>query len=168
MHQSSKIGTLGSEYPFVIRTNLNMHPIGHYYYSDWHEKWEQIEAAFAKHTSDLFDSVDCSLPDQDLIENLLTVNAAILQECDSVGDLFDTISEETALPVALWSRDLQFQGQLPDILDCVVETLHDRIRRERNTAHRSPSEQLLGRHLSLVWEDPKIVPPDMQFDPEAC
>jgi hypothetical protein len=103
-----------------------------------------------------------------LIEELAKTCAAILVECDSASELFDLVSEETALPVALWSRYPRFQDQLANVLDCIVKTLPDRIRQERNTACRSNVKPLLGRHLSLVWEDPKIVPPDMQFDPEVC
>lgn len=169
MLPSNKFGAiLGSEYPFVIRTNLKTFPIGYYYYDDWNEKWKQIETAFEHKTRDVFQPVDCSLSDADLVAQFTSITAAILQECDSVADLFELISEETALPVALWSRDPQFQANLTDVLDCIVEKLHDRVRQERDTARRSISEKLLGHHLSLVWEDPKIVPPDMQFDPEAC
>ena len=169
MLPSNKLGAvLGSEYPFVIRTNLKTHPIGYNYYDDWNDKWEQIETVFNHTTCDIFQPVNCSLSEVDLVKQLTSITAAMLHECDSVGELFDMISEETALPVAIWSRDPQFQANLKDMLDCVVEKLHDRIRQERDTARQSNLEQKLGHHLSLVWEDPKTVPTDMQFDPEAC
>jgi vWA-MoxR associated protein C-terminal domain/vWA-MoxR associated protein middle region (VMAP-M) 1 len=158
---------LGSEYPFVIRTNLKTHPIGYYYYDDWNEKWEQVEAAFDSQTHEVVRSINCSVSEKDLITELANTCAATLEKCDSVGELFDLVSEETALPVALWSRHPQFQDQLATVLDCVVEALPDRIRQERDAACKSEEKQLLGHHLSLVWEDPKIVPPDMQFDQEA-
>lgn len=169
MLPSSKQGAvLGSEYPFVVRTNLKAHPIGYYYYDDWNEKWEQLENAFEKKTCEEIKPIDCSLPGADLLVELAATYAAMLKKCDSVGELFDLISEETALPVALWSRDPQFQEQLVEVLDCLVKNLPGRIRQERDIARKSKVNPLLGHHLSLVWEDPKIVPPDMQFDPEAC
>jgi vWA-MoxR associated protein C-terminal domain len=103
-----------------------------------------------------------------LIAELATTCAARLEHCESVGEWFDWVSEEVALPIALWSREPDFQSQLVDVLDCLVKTLPNRIHQERQTAHKSKGNPLLGHHLSLVWEDPKIVPPDMQFDPEAC
>lgn len=156
---------LGSEYPFIVRTNLNTHPIGWRYYDDWTTKWGHIETNFDNLTCQIFKTVDCSRPEKKIIADLEHTSIAILQNWDSVNDLFGLIAEETALPVALWSRNPQFQDKLPDMLDCVVGTLHDRIREERKTAHESSSENLLGHYLSLVWEDPIIVPPDMQFDP---
>lgn len=171
MLSSSRLGAvLGSEYPFVVRRNLKTHPIGHYYYDDWTEKWEQLENAFENNTCKVFKSVNCSLPEGDLMAGLTSigVGAVRLEKCDSMGNLFDLIAEETALPVALWSRDPQFQDQLNTVLDCLVRDLPERIRQERDTAYRSNIKPLLGHHLSLVWEDPKIVPPDMVFDPEAC
>ncbi len=167
MLPSSDLGAvLGSEYPFVVRTNLKTHPIGCYYYDDWHEKWEQIEKAFENNTCEVAKFIDCSLPEEDLIPELEKTYAVILKNCDSVGSWFDLIAEETALPVALWSRDPQFQDQLANVCDCIFKDLPDRIHQERKTAHKSKIKPLLGDHLSLVWEDPKIVPPDMQFDPE--
>lgn len=169
MQPSNTLGAvLGSEYPFVLRTNLKAHPIGRFYHEDWLEKWEQLEQSYDDKTDEVFKSLDCSLLDQNLIEELKEIGAARLEKCDSVGEFFELIADETALPIALWSRDPQFQDRLADVLDCIVKQLPHRIQRERVTAFKSKANPLLGHHLSLVWEDPKIVPPDMQFDPEAC
>jgi hypothetical protein len=167
MQPSSKLGAvLGSEYPFVLRTNLKTHPIGSYYHDDWLDKWEQLEQSYDDKTCDVLKPLDCSLPNG--IAELATISAARLEKCDSVGEFFELIAEETVLPIALWSRDPQFQDRLADVLDCIVKKLPHRIKEERGTAFKSKANPLLGHHLSLVWEDPKIVPPDMQFDPEAC
>ncbi|MEM7601508.1 MAG: hypothetical protein AAF357_08845, partial [Verrucomicrobiota bacterium] len=108
-----------------------------------------------------------SLPD--LMDTLSEQNAAVLRNCDSFEELFELLMDEkdSALPVALWTRDSTFESGLLGLLDCVVSSLHERIRQERQSAKRS-NETLIGRHLSLVWEDPRVIPPDMQFDPEAC
>lgn len=167
MLTSSDLGAvLGSEYPFVVRTNLKTHPIGWYYYDDWHEKWEQLEKAFENNTCEVAKFIDCSLPTEDLIPELQQTYAVILKNCDSVGSWFDLIAEETALPVALWSRDPQFQDELDNVRNDIIKNLPDLIHQERKTAHKSKIKPLLGHHLSLVWEDPKILPPDMQFDSE--
>jgi hypothetical protein len=168
MPRNKRGSILGSEYPFVIRTNPNTHPIESWNRGTWEQKWEKVMKDLENRTVDVLKSVDCSQPDVYLLDECKMVHAAMFQECSSAADLFDLIAEETVLPVALWSRDRQFQGQLPDILDCIVGTLHDRVRQERHTAFRSPAEKLLGHHLSLVWEDPKIVPPDEQFNQEDC
>jgi V8-like Glu-specific endopeptidase len=169
MLPSSRLGdALGSKYPLVIRTNLTTHPIGRYYRDDWQEKWEQVEQAFENPICTTVKPIDCSLPEGELIAELKTIWAAMLEKCDCVSDLFELASEETVLPLALWSRDPQFQNHLTEVLDGIVRHLPDRIQQERATAFKSQIKPVLGHHLSLVWEDPKIVPPDMQFDPEAC
>jgi vWA-MoxR associated protein C-terminal domain/Trypsin-like peptidase domain/vWA-MoxR associated protein middle region (VMAP-M) 1 len=162
----SKVNVLGSMYEFVIRTNLNTHPIDYQsYYDDWIIKWQKIEAALEHHTSQLFKPVDCSQSEANLIWEIAKINAAVLKNHhspESIGELFGLIGDEdTALPMAIWTRDHQFQDNLSDVLDCVVKALQDRVRQERSAAHESPSENLLGHHLSLLWEDPKVLPPGM-------
>lgn len=155
---------LGCEYPFVIRTNLNTCPTGRRYHSNWAEKWENIQKVWNHPMRDVVRSIDCSLTEEEIIEEMMNLNAAVLQDCHDVGDLFEMIAEDTALPVALWSREPLFQERLADMLDCEVNALGDRIRQERDKAHKLKSEDSLGNHLSLVWEDPKIVPPDMRYE----
>lgn len=159
--------TLGSDYPVVIRTNLKTHPIGRWIYDDWDDKWKQIELAFEHQSCQEIQPIDCSLLGMDLLEELRQRNAAILDKCHSVSDLFELFSPETALPIALWVREPGFESEIPTLLNGKVQDLPDRIWQERRTAARCPTETMLGDRLSLVWEDPKIVPPDMQFDPEA-
>ena len=171
---------LGSAYPFVLRTNLSVHPIGQWYYEDWHEKWQTLIQSLDELTCDVFDDVDCeaiSNPDLDLLalmDRLSEQQAAILRNCSSFEELFGLLSEEreSALPVAVWSRDSRFEGNLPDLLDCVVRRFPGRVRQERERAKRARDRILLGHHLSLVWEDPTVIPPgmqpNMQFNPEAC
>ncbi len=154
---------LGCDYPFVIRTNLNTCPTGRRYHANWTEKWENIQRVLNHPMGDVIRSINCSLPEKEILEEMMDLNAAILQECDDVGDLFELVAEDTALLVALWSREPLFQERLADMLDCEVHALRDRIRQERDQAHQSRSQDSLGNHLSLVWEDPKIIPPDMRF-----
>jgi hypothetical protein len=156
---------LGSMYEFVIRTNLNTHPIVYQsYYDDWVEKWQKIEAACEQQSRGFFKPVDCSQSDANLVKELADVNAAMLTNChsfDSVGEVFGLIgNDDVALPVAIWLRKCQLQGSLVDVCDC-VKSLRERVRKERNAAHESQLEQSLGYHIGLVWEDPKVLPPGM-------
>jgi hypothetical protein len=168
---------LGSIYPFVIRMNLQVHPIGQWYYDDWQEKWAEIGKALDRKTGDFFDDVDCqALPGDnddaliDLVERLVAQNAAVLRNCTSFEELFELLVDEkdSALPVAVWSRDPALEDQLSNLQDCLVRTLPNRVQQERKRAKRARGQNVIGRHLCLVWEDPNVVPPNMQFDPEAC
>ncbi len=166
---------LGSTYPLVIRTNLAVHPTSRWYVSDWEKKWQQIEQSLDRPTHEIFDDIDCqALSDpnliDDLVESLETKNVAILRNCVDFEGLFGLLAEEkdSALPVALWARDSQFEPDLPTLLDGIIQNFPERIQQERIMARQSRDQILIGHHLSLVWEDYRILPPDMQFDPEAC
>lgn len=170
MEPSGRRTTLGSEYSCVLRTNPNTCPPvrAQYYKDDLLKRWNQLQAILESCSKNVLSTVDCQQPEDDLFEALETTCAALLKNCDDPGDWFDMISEEVALPVALWSRNLKYQDTLEEVLDCCVNMLPERIRQARHGAHRAKNTETLGHHLSLVWEDPNIVPPDMQFDPEAC
>lgn len=167
---------LGSTYPFVIRTNLTAHPIGQWYYDDWCEKWEDID--FEKPAHEEFKAVDCAplaasdlSQRRNLMDELANQRTAILKCCGAVTELFELLAEErdSALPVALWTRDTAFEGDLPTLLDEIMAGFPDRVQRERARACPSNPSASIGHHLSLVWEDPTVVPPDMlpdiRFDP---
>lgn len=170
MEPSGRRTALGSEYSCVLRTNPNTCPPvrGQYYKDDLLQKWDQLQAILESLSKDVLSTVDCQQPEDDLFEALEATCAALLKNCDAPGDWFDMVSEEVALPVALWSRNLKYQDTLEEVLDGCVKTLPERIRQARHGAHRAKNAETLGHHLSLVWEDPNVMPPDMQFDPEAC
>lgn len=167
---------LGSTYPFVMRTNPAVHPIGVQYWEDWQEKWKQIRDASSTPTAEVFKAVDCCPlldPDEealfDLIDELSEHSAARLGNCISVEEILGLLADEKscALPVAIWSRNPEFESDIPKVLDCVMDTLQDRIRKEREEARRSRKKMRLGHHLTLVWEDPNILPPNVSFSLES-
>lgn len=168
MFPSSTRATLGSEYPCVLRTNLKTHPSDRYCYETWQEKWTALDPDWATPAVKVLADLDGQQDEEDLFEILESMPAAIVQNSDDIGDLFDLIAEETALPIALWSRrnDPQ-QDKFGDILNCVLQTLPQQVHQARRSAHRAKDAAALGQHLSLLWEDPRIVPPDMQFDPDG-
>jgi len=170
MEPSGRLTTLGSEYSCVLRTNPNTCPSVRtkYYKDDLLEKWNKLQDFLESRSKNVLSTVNCQQPEDKLFEALESTCAALLKNCDDPGDWFDMVSEEVALPVALWSRDLKYQDTLEEVLDCCLKTLPERIRQARHEARRAIKTETIGHHLSLVWEDPNIVPPDMQFDPEAC
>jgi hypothetical protein len=168
MFPSSRRTTLGSEYPCVLRTNLKTHPSDRYCYETWQNKWTDLEPNWGTPAVDVLADLDGEQNEDDLFDALEMMPAAIVQNSGDIGDLFDLIAEETALPIALWSRrnDPQ-QDKFGDILNCVLQTLPQQVHQARRSAHRAKNDDALGQHLSLLWEDPRIVPPDMQFDPDG-
>ncbi|MEM9567030.1 MAG: trypsin-like peptidase domain-containing protein [Cyanobacteria bacterium P01_E01_bin.34] len=162
--------TLGCEYPCVLRTNLNTFPFSgyKYYHDDWQERWSQIEAVLENNSISVFKPVDCRKTGRSLLNILQAIKAARLENCEIVHKFLDMVNEELALPVVLWTRSQHWQSELSSILAGKVCSLPERVREEREAAYYGEQKDALGYHLSMVWEDPKILPPDMQFDPEAC
>jgi len=162
---------LGGEYACVLRMNPSSFPRienNQFYRDDWQQKWNQLEETVEEATASVFQEIDCQQPENDIFDALESIYAALLKNCSDVGEWLDMVSEEWALPVALWSRDPQYQDNLEDVLDCIVQLLPDRVRQERDSSHQARNINTLGHHLSLVWEHPRVVPPNEQIDPEAC
>ena len=71
---------------------------------------------------------------------------------------------ESGLPLAVWQRrelSATAQGQdWSDLLSsCCLDKLPIRAKDERHSARRKPIEKHIGHHLSLLWDDPRLVPP---------
>jgi hypothetical protein len=165
---------LGCDYPFVLRMNFKDNPNIHtpYYRQAWQDKWTCLESALGQAAIDVFEAVDCSLDESDLLDALETTNAAVLENVADAAALFELIvGDEIALPVALWISGLDCEATSPlAVLNGGIAQLLERIRQERDSAHKAKEKALLGNHLNLLWEDPKIVPPTTmdQYHPEAC
>ena len=164
---------LGSEYPFVLRRDMNAISdpelrdefFSEAYSGEWMEKWESFQASLRDRTIDIFETVDCSAKERKLIGDLKGARAVILEgnRLLSVRDVWDlAIDAVVPLAVAIWVRDENCQLALRDVLDGNVQDFHERVRQEREKAHDSEAKDSLGHNLSLVWEDPKIVPPKGQ------
>jgi V8-like Glu-specific endopeptidase len=166
---------LGSEYPLVTRTNLSVHPIVPGFYNNWQQKWQRIEEmCLDQYTCNIFEDIDCECLDlldcdkiKDLVKKIKNNNALIIQKCSSLPYLFDLIVEDeyTPLPIALWSREPTFEGNLVNLLgEKPLREFPTQIQEARQQA--TQDSNALGHHLSLMWENPNILPPDMQFSQE--
>jgi V8-like Glu-specific endopeptidase len=148
---------LGSRYPLVMRTDLSQSPPGKQYRTRWEKKWQSFEGKQHSIARETFVRADCRNKKQ-LYRQLDSAEMAILENLspDRVEQVFKFIADEVALPVALWIREADLHQELDRILDGTIINLSERIRRERLEAE---DETSLGSHLSLVWEDPKVIPP---------
>ena len=166
---------LGSEYPLVTRTNLTVHPVPRGLYSYLQKKWQEIERTFLdQYTCNVFECIDCECFDlfddnkmQELVEKIKNKNALIIQKCSSLEELFDWIVEEEfiSLPIALWSREPTFEGSLVNLLgEKPLREFPTQIQEARRQTRQNSNA--IGYHLNLMWENPNILPPDMQFNQE--
>lgn len=162
--------TLGNQYKLVMRTDLSQSPTGRQYYARWQQKWEALERKQQSQARDNFVRSDCSNKAR-LLKQLKSAEMAILENLpsDRVEETFEFLAKKVGLPVALWSRQETLCQELDRLLDCAVINLPERVYEERSETLDCEEDSHLGYHLSLVWEDFKVVPPTWEpFDQEAC
>ncbi len=160
--------TLGSQYKLVMRTHLSLTPTGKQHYKLWQQKWQVLESKIQQTAQTTFVHADCSSPAK-LFKTLKPATMAILDNLEQakLAKVLEFVAKKTALPVALWSRRCELSDCIDTILDCEVGKLPEQILQERLDSLDKDDDHM-GRHLTLVWEDPNIVPPTLQFDSEAC
>ena len=150
--------TLGSQYPFVTRADLTQSPsLPDRYYKSWKRKWEQLFENNIAHV----EQVDTT-KDGELLK-LKKAEMALLKNLSSerVENFFRRISRKTALPVALWVRSQGFDQEAENILKFPPKEIPKRVHEERIKALESDQTNCHGHHLSLVWEDVKLVLPSI-------
>lgn len=171
MQPIRKRSSLGSEYPLVYRP-LNHTVQNNKAFTDTRmSKWESLIKKGQQLSSSVFRPINVSSDDpDDWVYDLEDIEAAILQNFESVSDIFSEIHQEFSLPVALWVRDSTFQAQVKDILkECFAQfpqTVHKRrefAMESQSKDKESPAEKELGHHIALLWDDPDLLPPITQF-----
>jgi vWA-MoxR associated protein C-terminal domain/vWA-MoxR associated protein middle region (VMAP-M) 1/Effector-associated domain 9 len=136
----------------------------------WRKLWKRHQSVLAKRASDVF----VSGHDEDLDELVDILEEAVQPESNIVGlhltqppvDIEEFCYEllESGLPLAVWRRqDLQASAQGADwpvlLTKCCLEKLPQTVQQERSSAKRKSEDSHLGHHLSLLWDDPNLVPP---------
>lgn len=163
---------LGSERPVLIRLNLNLMPTSSAYSERRLEKWQELTSEWDHNAKAvLMPAIDASqyyvqdkLSAPSLVRAIRSRNAAVLSNFSDIKGFFELVVKKTALPIALWSRKNELNPEVASILGCSVRELPERIRQQREDVEGEDEDEdslLLGRHLSLVWEDPKVVLPTM-------
>jgi hypothetical protein len=163
--------TLGSQYKLVMRSHPKLSPTGFQYYKRWQEKWRFVQGKLNQSAKTTFVYVDCKNFNRgSIFYNLRSAEMAVLQNLDSskVGQVLDFIANRTALPVALWSRRIELSACIESILDCKVGDIPEQILDKRCESLVQKDDEHIGHHLTLLWEDPNILPPhSIQFNQEA-
>jgi hypothetical protein len=83
-------------------------------------------------------------------------------------DVFFALTK-SGVPIALWPRQInsahELIQQLNELLSCPLEQLPQCLFKNRYDLWKDEKEQHTGYHLSLLWDDPDRIPPDLQNDP---
>ena len=179
--QEDKIRPLfGTRYPIILRSSDRL--TKKYWRKSVHKKkWDAVERllqstallsfreADPRDIDELYDQGErYSDPDQletrDVIGLKLTQPSAVVSE--ELDDVFETVLMESALPVMIWVRqselDLECSSSLNQILGCILKQLPEGLRNHRLEAFRKKQSCHIGNHLSLLWDDPQLIPPDSE------
>ncbi|MGL4498480.1 MAG: trypsin-like peptidase domain-containing protein [Planktothrix sp.] len=167
--------TLGSKYKMVMRLNLQHSHYQKIYYENCWKKWQLLKEKLYHPAKEIFIQTDClnlKKNHRKLRRELDIAEMAILQNLEEaeVGNFFfDFIVQTTAIPVALWSRKIELCSLVESVLDCQVHEIPEQIRliRENTSKEDKEDDDCIGRHLTLLWEDPNILPPSIPYNSEA-
>lgn len=162
---------IGQQYKVVIRC---VDRLGRSYRNRprWIKKWERQQALLQETASQLFMGCD----DTDLdhlfgsLKDLEAAEAAVIglkmtQAPCQVGpnSVFSFILQ-FGFPLAIWGRcnlsETKNEVELDRLLQAAcLEKLPDSVRQVRQQCHGKAENCHIGHHLSLLWDDPELVPP---------
>ncbi|MEO1792810.1 MAG: hypothetical protein AAFR25_11370 [Cyanobacteria bacterium J06629_19] len=71
---------------------------------------------------------------------------------------------QVGMPLAIWGRQdlvqVTNEAELDRVLNtCCLENLPGTVKNERRSARKKAEDSHVGHHLSLLWDDPHLVPP---------
>jgi hypothetical protein len=129
----------------------------------WQKKWEYVETVLQEAARGFF--IPFGMVRVQALKDSKAIAVKLLQgnlSTEKGGPLALILG--TATPIALWlQRQLSSVQDFDDILDCCLNSVLDNVSQKRREAYDSEDENHLGRHLSLVWENPHRVPPDIDY-----
>ena len=137
----------------------------------WQERWDLIK----QHQID--DSRDCFLAGDD--ESLVALNRKIRGETKKFGVKYTCVPKSpdpsgkmqkhffhllsgSTLPGALWLRQLPEGSSCEEAIDELLKSACLAEMYRSVQTRRTKEDDHLGKHLSLVWDDPYLLPPDFQ------
>ncbi|NEQ85507.1 MAG: hypothetical protein F6K26_36980 [Moorea sp. SIO2I5] len=160
---------LGSEYCVIFRSVKRLKKYRHQ--GKWLKKWTQIQdnckticlSNFAFSNFEYWQELYAYLEEREAI-------AAVKLHKPPCEQIFKVI-DRTAIPVALWLRKNNFetincQNELDQLLNCQITELLEKVKQQRLQAFgKGNKQEHIGHHLALLWEDPYLLPPNMNYKP---
>jgi hypothetical protein len=164
---------LGHDYLVVIRC-ANRYDSSYRKSPSWRKLWDRHQSLLRELAHDVFvpghdqdlDNLMDTLEEaaQPNVEDGKIVGLHVTQEPIDIQELCYELLD-SGLPLAIWSREnLAESGhetQLVDLLkaDCLEQLPHTVKTKRRETRRNNPPDRHIGHHLSLLWDDPNLVPP---------
>ena len=160
---------IGHDYRVVVRSSERLTIRYKRRREFWENKWEALRqlkqssacSAFLLGNEDKLPNLISELKSPKVIGLKLAKAPVKLGE----GSILAAILS-TAIPAALWLRqnlpELDCQSEIDQILDCCIHDLPESVKRKRLCAD-SETDTHIGHHLSLLWEDPYRLPPNIEY-----
>ena len=145
-------------------------------WADWAERWRLLEQQSNEPTNDLLLSTDeasCPVVERQLMNiknRVFGLKLTCLPHQPEKGtakrNSFFSLLSRSAVPAALWLRQQSeaqtCEGFIDEIvgaapLSAIPSSVYD----------RRVNDDFAGQHLSLMWEDPHLLPPEFRRKPAA-
>ncbi|MBD2491682.1 effector-associated domain EAD1-containing protein [Aulosira sp. FACHB-615] len=153
--------SMGSLYKVILRSSNRLNK--YRFRNVWVQKWNTLISLTQDNCFQCFISGEFSSSAELFSKiNQDDVVALTLIKAVPTEDYFKAINT-TALPLALWFRQElnvpNFENEIKELLKCLITEIPERVRQRRSSDFSCDYEQRIGHHLSLLWENPYIVPP---------
>ncbi len=164
--------SIGHNYKVFVRLYERLSR-SYQYSKKWKKKWNRINNLLQEDASNIFegcadgdledlDGFYCELCDEES-KNLVGLKLIKAPNQDNFTDIVKLISK-VGLPLALWGRanlsESTNEVELNRVLEaCPLANLPQTVKNERRNSRKKPLNCHIGHHLSLLWDDPDLVPP---------
>ncbi|MGI2908755.1 effector-associated domain EAD1-containing protein [Tolypothrix sp. VBCCA 56010] len=157
--------SIGSLYKVIVRSSRRLRK-DYPYRNIWVQKWKTLKNLTENAYSKCCTSSECHSW-QELFSRLNQDGTIALKLMKPPSNDFLKVMNQTAIPVALWIRqelqNLNFLVELDQLLQCLITELPERVKQKRLDDFPDKSKQSIGHHLSLLWENPYILPPQIEY-----
>ncbi len=160
--------TLGSQYKIVVRSYERILPT-YLYKGFWEERWKIVQQLTNIEVGTALISGDSNNLKQLFIElnkpNIIGLKLTTAPVQTGKGSVFALILK-TGIPVALWLRQnltTNCDEKMNGLLQCYIDQLPENVKMKRLDAVKEPPDTHIGHHLSLLWEDPYRLPPNIDY-----
>lgn len=154
--------------PVNLRSSERLTPDYGFLWRKWHDRWRQVEDQGQTPAHSLFKPGDPrNLHVQVADCQVVAVHISEKPDPSVFGCLLSH-----AVPVFLWMREnlaiLPYQrSQVEEVLKCVMQEIPNSVLRKRQETQqpdfKDPGSHI-GHHLALLWENPRVVPPNPEFE----
>ncbi len=157
---------IGSEYCVIFRSVKRLKQYRHR--EKWLRKWKTIKDSCEMICSHKFASSHLESWEE-LYSYLEQIDGLALKLNQTPCDDILKVIDRTGIPITLWLRkndfnQINFQGELDKLLDCKINELPEKVKQQRLQAFpQGGKQEHIGHHLALLWEDPYLLPPQIEY-----